>query len=85
MCLGESDKITFGVWALLITWLVMQYRLDHLENMGADIWDFSGYPVQKIKGFVEDYVWQPGEKIFTSEEGDVELLQPKHLYYAIRI
>jgi len=54
----------------------MQYRLDHLENMGADIWDFSGYPVQKIKGFVEDYVWQPGEKIFTSEEGDVELLQP---------
>jgi len=40
----------------------MQYRLDHLENMGADIWDFSGYPVQKIKGFVEDYVWQPGKR-----------------------
>lgn len=54
----------------------MQYRLDHLENMAADIWDFSGYPVQKIKGFVEDYVWQPGEKIFTSDEGDVELVQP---------
>ncbi len=54
----------------------MQYRLDHLENMAADIWDFSGYPVQKVKGFVEDFVWQPGEKIFTSEEGDVELLQP---------
>jgi len=54
----------------------MQYRLDHLENMAADIWDFSGYPVQKVKGFVEDYVWQPGEKIFTSEEGDVEVVQP---------
>ena len=54
----------------------MQYRLDHLENMGADIWDLTGYPVQKVKGFVEDYVWQPGEKIFVSEEGDVELLQP---------
>lgn len=54
----------------------MQYRLDHLENMGADIWDLTAYPVQKIKGFVEDYVWQPGEKIFTSDEGDVELVQP---------
>ncbi len=54
----------------------MQYRLDHLENMGADIWDLTAYPVQKIKGFVEDYTWQPGEKIFVSDEGDVELVQP---------
>ena len=54
----------------------MQYRIDHLENMAADIWDFTGYPVQKVKGFVEDFVWQPGEKIFTSEEGDVEVVQP---------
>ena len=55
----------------------MQYRLDHLENMAADIWDLTAYPVQKIKGFVEDFVWQPGEKIFVSEEGDVELVQPQ--------
>lgn len=55
----------------------MQYRLDHLENLGADIWDFTAFPVQKVKGFVEDFVWQPGEKIFTSEEGDVELVQPE--------
>lgn len=54
----------------------MQYRLDHLENMGADIWDLTAYPVQKVKGFVEDFTWQPGEKIFVSDEGDVELLQP---------
>lgn len=54
----------------------MQYRLDHIENMGADIWDLVTYPVQKVKGFVEDYTWQPGEKIFVSEEGDVELVQP---------
>jgi hypothetical protein len=54
----------------------MQYRLDHLENMGADIWDLTAYPIQKVKGFVEDYVWQPGEKIFVSDEGDVELVQP---------
>lgn len=55
----------------------MQYRLDHVENMGADMWDFVTFPVQKIKGFVEDYTWQPGEKIFVSEEGDVELVTPE--------
>ena len=55
----------------------MQYRLDHIENMRADVIDLSTYPVQKIKGFVQDYVWQPGEKIFVSEEGDVELVQPQ--------
>ncbi len=54
----------------------MQYRVDHIENMAADIWDLSTYPVQKVKGFVEEYVWQPGEKIFVSDEGDVELVQP---------
>lgn len=55
----------------------MQYRMDHVENMKADIFDLTAYPVQKVKGFVEDFVWQPGEKIFTSEEGDVELIQPE--------
>src|SRR5258708_20791846 len=54
----------------------MQYRMDHVENMSADIWDLVTYPVQKVKGFVENFVWQPGEKIFTSEEGDVELVVP---------
>lgn len=54
----------------------MQYRMDHVENMKADIWDLVTYPVQKVKGFVEDYVWQPGEKIFVSDEGDVELVVP---------
>lgn len=55
----------------------MQYRMDHLENMSADIWDLTTYPVQMITGFVEDFVWRPGEKIFVSEEGKVELLQPE--------
>jgi len=55
----------------------MQYRIDHLENMAADIYDFTAFPVQKVKGFVEDFTWQPGEKIFVSEEGDVDLIVPK--------
>jgi hypothetical protein len=55
----------------------MQYRLDHIENMKADIFDLVTYPVQKVKGFVEDFTWQPGEKIYVSEEGDVELISPE--------
>src|SRR6266550_1036721 len=54
----------------------MQYRMDHVENMKADVFDLITYPVQKVKGFVEDYTWQPGEKIFTSDEGDVEMVVP---------
>jgi hypothetical protein len=54
----------------------MQYRMDHVENMKADVFDLTTYPVQKIKGFVEDFTWQPGEKIFIGDEGDVELLVP---------
>lgn len=54
----------------------MQYRLDHVENLKADTVDIGSYPVQKIKGFVEDYVWQPGEKIFIGDDGDVNLVQP---------
>jgi len=56
--------------------LGMQYRMDHVENMKADCFDLITYPVQKVKGFVEDFTWQPGEKIFVSEEGDVELVVP---------
>lgn len=55
----------------------MQYRMDHIENMKADIFDLVTYPVQKVKGMVEDFTWQPGEKIFVSEEGDVELVSPE--------
>lgn len=55
----------------------MQYRLDHVENLKADVFDLVTYPVQKVRGFVEDFTWQPGEKIFVSEEGDVELLVPE--------
>lgn len=55
----------------------MQYRLDHVENMRADVVDLTTYPVQMVTGMVEDYVWQPGEKIFTQDEGKVELISPQ--------
>ena len=54
----------------------MQYRLDHIENMRADVVDLTTYPVQMITGFVEEYTWQPGQKIFGGDDGKVELVQP---------
>lgn len=68
-----------NIWGMgpLDNLIGMQYKIDSSENKRADILDLTAYPIQKIKGFVEDYVWQPGEKIFTSEDGDVELVQPQ--------
>lgn len=67
-----------NLWAMgpLDNLIGMQYRIDHLENMKADIMDLTTFPVQKIKGFVEDYEWGPMAKIFTGDDGDVTLLTP---------
>lgn len=54
----------------------LQYRIDHLENMKADIWDQVAYPVLKIKGDVQEFNFQPGERIYVGEEGDVSYLVP---------
>jgi hypothetical protein len=55
----------------------MQYRLDHIENMRADVVDLTTFPVQMVTGFVEPFTWQPGEKIYAGEEGKVELITPE--------
>lgn len=55
----------------------MQYSIDKRLNQMADILDLTAYPVIKVKGFVEDFTWQPAEKIYVSDEGDVEMLQPQ--------
>lgn len=54
----------------------MQYRIDHLENLKADVFDLIAHPVLKISGTVEDFVWQPGEKIMLGDDGDVQMLTP---------
>lgn len=53
----------------------MQYRIDHLENAKADAFDLIVHPVMKVKGFVEDFEYGPGERIFTGDEGDVEFMR----------
>lgn len=67
-----------NLWAMgpLDNLIGMQYRVDHLENMKADVFDLIAYPPMKIKGYVEDFKWGPFEKIYTDENGDVELVSP---------
>ena len=54
----------------------MQYRIDHLENLKADVFDQIALPILKIRGDVEDFNYQPGERIVMGEEGDVVHLVP---------
>ncbi len=54
----------------------MQYRIDHLENLKADVFDQIAYPMLKIRGEVEDFVYAPGERIYTGDDGDVVSLVP---------
>jgi hypothetical protein len=54
----------------------MQYRIDHLENLKADAFDLIAFPVMKIKGDVQNFVYQPGERIYVGDEGDVDFMHP---------
>jgi hypothetical protein len=54
----------------------MQYRIDHLENLKADVFDLIAYPPLKIMGEVEPFDWAPGEEIHIDEAGDVQMLVP---------
>ena len=54
----------------------LQYRIDHLENAKADAVDMIIHPVLKIRGFVEDFDYGPGARIYTGEEGDVGFMSP---------
>ena len=49
----------------------MQYRIDHLENLKADVFDQIAYPVLKIRGDVEDFDFEPNARIYLGDEGDV--------------
>lgn len=67
-----------NLWAMgpLDNLLGMQYRIDHLENMKSDVFDLIAAPPLKIKGYVNDFVWGPFERIHVDEQGDVELMSP---------
>lgn len=54
----------------------MQYRIDHLENAKDDAYDLIIHPVMKVRGFVEDFDYGPGERIYCGDDGDVEFQAP---------
>lgn len=67
-----------NIWAMgpLDNLVGMQYRIDHLENMKADIFDLIAAPPLKVSGYVEDFTWAPFERIYTDDTGNVEVLAP---------
>jgi len=54
----------------------MQYRLDHLENLKSDVFDQIAHPVVFQRGVVEEWTWQPGERIMGDADSDVKVLRP---------
>lgn len=83
--LGKSNKKHAG-WRLrpdnlmaagpLDNLVGMQYRIDHLENLKADVFDQIACPVVYQKGQVEEWSWGPGQKIYGDTESDVSVLAP---------
>jgi len=67
-----------NLWAMgpLDNLVGMQYRIDHLENLKADVFDLNAFPPLKVRGYVDDFEWGPMERIYVSEEGDVEMVNP---------
>jgi hypothetical protein len=83
--LGKSSKFHSG-WRLrpdnlmsmgpLDNLVGLQYRIDHLENLKADVFDQIATPVVYERGMVNDWRWGPGEKIQGDENSDVRVLAP---------
>ncbi len=83
--LGRSNKKHCG-WRLrpesllamgpLDNLVGLQYRVDHLENLKADVFDQIAFPVVYQKGTVEDWEWGPGARIFGDMESQVTVLSP---------
>jgi hypothetical protein len=67
-----------NLWAMgpLDNLIGMQYRIDHIENLKADVFDLLTFPPLKVKGYVEDFNWGPMERIYIGDEGDVEMMAP---------
>jgi hypothetical protein len=61
----------------------MQYRLDHLENLKADALDLNVQPPLVIQGDVEPFTYQPFEKIYVPEDGNVTMLAPNQAVLSV--
>ena len=53
----------------------MQYRIDHLENNKADVYDMLAKPPVKVRGEVPEFKLGPDALISIPEDGDVEFMK----------
>ena len=81
--IGRDDMVHVGwrerpdnLWAMgpLDNLVGLQYRLDHLENLKADAFDLSVFPMVALKGAVEPFSWQPKGIVHLPEDGDIQML-----------
>ena len=54
----------------------MQYRLDHLENLKADVFDQIAHPMFIIYGQTEDFEPGPDERIYADVDSRVDVVRP---------
>lgn len=55
----------------------LQYRVDHLENLRADMMDMTAFPMMKVKGdSVEDFEFGPTVQVHMDSDDDVEFMRP---------
>lgn len=66
-----------NLWAMgpLENLVGIQYRIDHLENLKADIMDMLAYPIPILKGDVEWDGWYPGSEVYVGEDGAIDILR----------
>ena len=54
----------------------LQYRINHLENLKADVFDMIAWPMVYQKGLIEEWQYGPGERIFGDVDSAIEMLRP---------
>lgn len=67
-----------NLWAMgpLANIVGMQFKLDVIENLKADMVVLTAAPPLKIKGAVQNFTWGPMERIYCGDDGDVEMMNP---------
>lgn len=53
----------------------MQYRIDHLENLKADVFDMIAHPITVEKGDLEFAGFYPGARAYLSDEAELGILK----------
>lgn len=76
---GVWRKRQDNLWGMgpLDNLIGLQYRIDHVENLKADVFDLVTFPVIHVQGpGAEDFNWGPGERIYTDTDTKVEMRVP---------